>query len=48
VNTGWLELATTDGPMQVYEAMPESDARGGVIVIQEAFGVNEHIQCSSV
>jgi carboxymethylenebutenolidase len=39
-----LELATTDGPMTVYEARPEGDARGAVIVIQEAFGVNEHIE----
>src|SRR6478672_8479771 len=30
--------------MRIYEAAPEGSARGGVIVIQEAFGVNEHIE----
>ncbi len=39
-----VTLATADGPMDCYEATPEGDARGAVIVIQEAFGVNEHIQ----
>jgi carboxymethylenebutenolidase len=44
-----IELATPDGPMAVYEAKPEGagspgQPRGAVIVIQEAFGVNEHIQ----
>jgi carboxymethylenebutenolidase len=39
-----LTLATSDGPMECFEATPEGDARGAVVVIQEAFGVNEHIQ----
>ncbi len=30
--------------MRIYEAAPDGPARGGVIVIQEAFGVNEHIE----
>jgi carboxymethylenebutenolidase len=30
--------------MAVYEARPDGDARGAVIVIQEAFGVNDHIE----
>ncbi len=31
--------------MRIYEAVPDGGhARGGVIVIQEAFGVNEHIE----
>lgn len=37
-------LDTVDGAMEVYEAEPDGDARGAVIVIQEAFGVNDHIQ----
>ncbi len=44
MNAGAVELATVDGPMTVYEARPEGDARGAVIVIQEAFGVNDHIE----
>jgi carboxymethylenebutenolidase len=38
------ELETADGPMPVYEARPDGDDTGAVIVIQEAFGVNEHIE----
>jgi carboxymethylenebutenolidase len=30
--------------MDLYEAVPDGEARGAVIVIQEAFGVNEHIK----
>ena len=37
-------LETADGPMALYEAFPNGDARAAVIVIQEAFGVNEHIE----
>ena len=37
-------LSTTDGPMELYEATPDADARGAVVVIQEAFGVNDHIK----
>lgn len=44
MSTATIELATPDGPMAVYEATPEDEARGAVIVIQEAFGVNDHIQ----
>jgi carboxymethylenebutenolidase len=37
-------LETADGPMAVFEATPEGDARGAVVVVQEAFGVNGHIR----
>jgi carboxymethylenebutenolidase len=44
VETRTFELETADGPMAVYEARPHGDAKGAVIVIQEAFGVNDHIE----
>jgi len=48
VSQRWVTLTTADGPMECYEASPGSDSggdpRGAVIVIQEAFGVNDHIQ----
>ena len=44
MRTRTVELPTPDGAMAVYEAMPDGDARGAVIVIQEAFGVNDHIE----
>lgn len=39
-----ITLDTADGPMELYDATPDGDARGAVIVIQEAFGVNDHIK----
>jgi carboxymethylenebutenolidase len=44
METRTLELETSDGPMPVYEARPDGDATRAVIVIQEAFGVNDHIE----
>ncbi len=35
---------TADGPMRLYEAKPPGEARGSLVVIQEAFGVNPHIE----
>jgi carboxymethylenebutenolidase len=35
---------TADGPMRCYEAVPDQEPRGAVVVIQEAFGVNPHIE----
>ena len=39
-----IQLTTPDGPMDLYEATPDGDPRGAIIVIQEAFGVNDHIK----
>ena len=39
-----LTVTTADGPMEVYEAKPDGAARQAVVVIQEAFGINQHIQ----
>jgi carboxymethylenebutenolidase len=44
MQTRTIELNTPGGPMPLYEAIPDGDARAAVIVIQEAFGVNEHIE----
>src|SRR5215475_7527052 len=37
-------VETPEGPMQIYGVAPEAKATGSVIVIQEAFGVNDHIR----
>lgn len=37
-------LTTNDGPMGLFEAPPAGTAKGAVIVIMEAFGVNDHIE----
>jgi carboxymethylenebutenolidase len=44
MQTSSLTLETADGPMRVYEARPDGQPRGGLVVIQEAFGVNDHIE----
>ncbi|WP_067479079.1 dienelactone hydrolase family protein [Actinomadura hibisca] len=40
----WTTIETTDGPMRAYTARPEAPPNRAVIVLQEAFGVNAHIQ----
>ena len=38
-------LVAADGHrLQAYEAVPVGAARGGVVVVQEIFGVNDHIR----
>ena len=44
MRTGEQVVSTPDGPMRCYEAVPDGEARGAVVVIQEAFGVNPHIE----
>ncbi len=44
MDTRTLTLDTPDGAMPVFEAVPGRAARGAVIVVQEAFGVNGHIE----
>jgi carboxymethylenebutenolidase len=39
-----ITIDTTDGPMPAFEASPEGDPKGGIVVVQEAFGVTEHIE----
>ena len=42
---GQRQLRAADGhTFGVYEAVPEGEPRGGVVVIQEIFGVNAHIR----
>ena len=38
-----ITIETADGPMPSYAASPSGTARGGILVVQEAFGVTEHI-----
>lgn len=39
-----VNVTTPDGEMALYDAAPDGEAVGAVIVIQEAFGVNDHIE----
>jgi carboxymethylenebutenolidase len=43
VHTATITLNTPDGPMACYEARPDKP-RAAIVVIQEAFGVNAHIE----
>jgi carboxymethylenebutenolidase len=42
----WLEVSTADGPMRAYRVRPAARITppAAVVVLQEAFGVNDHIQ----
>jgi carboxymethylenebutenolidase len=45
ITTSWSTVNTADGPMRVWSAAPDDrPASGAVLVLQEAFGVNKHIQ----
>jgi carboxymethylenebutenolidase len=44
METRTLNLVVPEGTMTLYEALPDGAARGSVIVVQEAFGVNAHIE----
>ncbi len=44
MDTQTLTLDVPGGQMPLYVARPEGPARGAVVVIQEAFGVNGHIE----
>ena len=40
-----LKLEASDGhSLDAYVAMPEGAPRGGVVIVQEIFGVNHHIR----
>ena len=39
-----VSVSSTDGEVGLYDAEPEGTARAAVVVIQEAFGVNSHIE----
>jgi len=41
--TTTIAIATPDGPMPAFSSSPQGEARAAVIVIQEAFGLSEHI-----
>ncbi len=41
----WLQLKASDGQeLSAYIARPEGPVRGGLVVVQEIFGVNAHIR----
>jgi carboxymethylenebutenolidase len=44
VRAGSLTVDAADGPMELYEALPDGEARAALIVVHEAFGLNGHIE----
>ena len=40
----FVEIEAAGGTMRAYVSRPQGGARGGIIVFQEAYGVNAHIQ----
>jgi carboxymethylenebutenolidase len=39
-----ITIETSDGPMPAFEASPDGEPKGAVVVVQEAFGVTAHIE----
>src|SRR5580704_13272337 len=39
-----VSVTTGDGEMGLYDVEPQGAPRGAVLVLQEAFGVNDHIE----
>lgn len=39
-----VTIRTADGEMPTYRAQPDGPVRGGVVVLQEAFGITAHIE----
>ncbi|WP_415768681.1 dienelactone hydrolase family protein [Pseudomonas sp. LB3P38] len=44
VTTQWIEIDSADGKFGVYLAIPHTRKGPGIVLIQEIFGVNEHIR----
>ncbi|HAT30367.1 MAG TPA: carboxymethylenebutenolidase [Janthinobacterium sp.] len=44
VTTKWIEIASADGGFGAYLAVPHVGKGPGIVLIQEIFGVNEHIR----
>jgi carboxymethylenebutenolidase len=45
ITARWITVATEDGPMEAFVALPEeAGPRPAVVIAQEAFGVNDHIR----
>ncbi|MFT3762023.1 MAG: dienelactone hydrolase family protein [Pseudoxanthomonas sp.] len=40
----WIPLKTAAGPVQAWLAEPAGAPRGGLVVVQEIFGVNAHVR----
>ncbi len=39
-----IVIETSDGAMSTYASSPDGKAQGGIVVVQEAFGVTSHIE----
>ncbi|MGZ7456476.1 dienelactone hydrolase family protein [Pseudomonas sp. Ma2-10] len=44
VTTQWIEINSADGKFGAYLAIPHTRKGPGIVLIQEIFGVNEHIR----
>lgn len=43
--TDWAVIDTSDGPMRMYMARPDGGTAGpGVLIVQDAFGLTDHLQ----
>ncbi len=43
IQTQWIDVQTADGAFGAYLAAPSHKTGPGIVLIQEIFGVNDHI-----
>jgi carboxymethylenebutenolidase len=43
-HSNWIDIAAEDGAFQAYLALPHTRKGPGIVLIQEIFGVNQHIR----
>ncbi len=44
IQTQWIDVQTADGAFGAYLAAPSHKTGPGIVLIQEIFGVNDHIR----
>jgi carboxymethylenebutenolidase len=43
-NSSWIDIATADGSFGAYLSLPRGGKGPGIVLLQEIFGVNQHIR----
>ena len=43
-NTQWIDIAVADGSFGAYVSLPRGGKGPGIVLLQEIFGVNQHIR----
>ena len=44
MNSQWIKIRNADGEFDAYLSLPPAGSGPGLVLLQEIFGVNEHIR----